>query len=502
MSGRKFDLENARKEICSLGFKILDEDFKNIKRRKFDVEDDEGYRYSLSYRALLENKDKIKARVVKNGKYAVYNIKLFLKIKFPYYELLSNEYRDNMITVKCHKHNYVFTTQWKYLSVLNSTACIECSKEKTLSRIHPNKLLLDLEKKHPNIEILNPKDIINTLSIVKCKCKIDGNEWDTPISNLRRTGGCLVCGNRNTGIAKRKDISEIIKQCEITNPYIIIKSKENLGSKIPLLCECKECGREFKRLPNDLTNKSYPCPHCTDRILNDGNCIAKMFPDKIIYLKNKEDGFKFKKGTHSKISLICPECGNEKSSSVSNFINKPFSCKICSDGISIPEKFVRNILIQLKIEFKNDKTLNLDGLNKRRYDIIFKNSKTVIEVNGIHHYEQSNRNKRSLEEERINDSEKRQIAINNGYEYIVIDARYSTFDWLKTNTEMQLSKYFDTSNVDWENAYFNASKSKKYESWNLYKNGMSIKEIAIELNLSNTTIKNYIKDGKDINILD
>ena len=117
----------------------------------------------------------------------------------------------------------------------------------------------------------------------------------------------------------------------------------------------------------------------------------------------------------------------------------------------------------------------------------------IIEINGIQHYEKSNRG-RSLEEEQLNDKFKKELALNNSIDnYIIIDCRYSKFDWLKENIIKELSSYFNLSNVNWELAWEESQNSLCVKTWELFEQGYSIKQIAEELKLCRVTITNYIK---------
>ena len=77
--------------------------------------------------------------------------------------------------------------------------------------------------------------------------------------------------------------------------------------------------------------------------------------------------------------------------------------------------------------------------------------------------------------------------------YIVIDCRYSKLEWIRESIIKELGNYFDLSNINWEKVWEKSQKSKCIETWKLYDNGYSVKDIAIELNLCETCVRNYIK---------
>ena len=54
-----------------------------------------------------------------------------------------------------------------------------------------------LNSVNPNIEILSKEYLKDSVKL-QCKCKIDGYEWKTTWSNLRRSASCPKCAkNRN-----------------------------------------------------------------------------------------------------------------------------------------------------------------------------------------------------------------------------------------------------------------------------------------------------------------
>ena len=108
---------------------------------------------------------------------------------------------------------------------------------------------------------------------------------------------------------------------------------------------------------------------------------------------------------------------------------------VLSDGISIPEKFMWNVLKELNIEFKTQlNKKDFDWCQNYKYDFYIPSLNMVIETHGRQHYEKSDRG-RTLEEEQLNDKLKKELALNNNIKnYIIVDCRKSELEWLKENT--------------------------------------------------------------------
>lgn len=64
-----------------------------------------------------------------------------------------------------------------------------------------------------------------------------------------------------------------------------------------------------------------------------------------------EDGENVVYNTNTKLCFVCPDCGREILRTPKSFTNGIFSCRICGDGVSFPEKFFLNMLDQLDVNY-------------------------------------------------------------------------------------------------------------------------------------------------------
>lgn len=86
-----------------------------------------------------------------------------------------------------------------------------------------------------------------------------------------------------------------------------------------------------------------------------------------------------------KVDLICPDCGERKTMIVNDLVVRGFSCGICGDGVSYPNKILRALLkvFSSKVDsFEFEKSF--DWSNNRQYDGYFiKNNKEyIVEMQG------------------------------------------------------------------------------------------------------------------------
>lgn len=233
------------------------------------------------------------------------------------------------------------------------------------------------------------------------------------------------------------------------------------------------------------------------------NDVATTHPQYTKHFVNVEDAYIHTCGSNRKVALKCYICGHVKSITVNNLIYQGFSCDLCSDGLSYPEKLVASVLTKLNIDFIKQLSYDNGG---HKYDFYLPIYKTILETHGMQHYQQSGRG-RSLEEEQKNDSCKRQLAIKNGVlneNYHEIDCRYSTLDYCRPNIEQALSNYIDIATLtdeDWKQADAQAQKSLKIEVCKYWKevkdanSKLTPQRVADDFGVTHVAVRNYLKWG-------
>ena len=265
--------------------------------------------------------------------------------------------------------------------------------------------------------------------------------------------------------------------------------------------------------------KGKKCPVCCKppRVIIKGiNDIATTHPHLVKYFVNIEDSYNHSYCSTDKVLLKCPNCGKTIYKRI-ELLRYGYICPQCSDGISMPNKFMCTLLDMLsyKYNIKNIKTeYSPFWITNKRYDFYFEynNEKYIIEMNGEQHYKESGFKKkggRTLEEEQKNDKYKKELALQNGIKpnnYIVIDCRESEFDFIRNNTIKQFKLLFNLDGVDWINIFNKCQKSKVKEVcdyWHEHKeiNGENIStlDIAKIFKISDTTIRLYLKKGNKLN---
>ena len=210
------------------------------------------------------------------------------------------------------------------------------------------------------------------------------------------------------------------------------------------------------------------------------------------------DRFRKGKGDIKHYSLKCLDCNNTYDRSEGHVRNRGVKCPICGDGISYPQKFMTSVLKQLKVDFTTEYIINEN--KDSRYDFYIPHLNLIIEVHGVQHYNGSFKSYggRTLEEEQENDRIKMKTALELGYNYIVINAKDSSIDWLKNSIEKsEMNTMFNLAIVNWEECgMFATSSFTKQVCEDFEDNDSAIaNKLAIKYGVARTTIVRHLKKG-------
>lgn len=309
--------------------------------------------------------------------------------------------------------------------------------------------------------------------------------------------------DRNNGILKITDryIKRIPRKCR---GKIYTKNQKRYKYI------CLTCGYNGDISEEDLKFQKTGCPSCSGRVPLVGKTdMWTTHPELAKKLKNKSDGYKYSCMSNAKVDWICPNCHNEiLQKSIANVNAHGLSCSQCSDGNSYPNKFISSFLNYYNINFFTEKIFewskNLinDPICKNKYyDFYIPDYNLVVEANGAQHYEKPIGSARSLQEEKINDSIKKNLAISNGIDFYAIDCRKSDCNYIFKNlldSGLISLLNINCTEKDLCEIAKNVEKSYVVECYKLWKNGKSNEFLEAYFKKSKNTIKSYIKKGINI----
>lgn len=274
------------------------------------------------------------------------------------------------------------------------------------------------------------------------------------------------------------------------------------------------CNRPFDLTPHQF-KKGRRCPFCANRKVYVGiNDLNTVRPDIVKYLYNKEDRF-LHYGSGQVVLWVCPDCGEIFPRSICDMCRRGFSCPKCGDGISYPNKFMYNILLQIKnLDFlereyrpKWCKYIYKDKNTFGRYDIYFgyRNKKYIIELDGgLGH---GNRTLYQTVEESIDiDNIKDKLAEEHNIKIIRINCDYAQsdrFTFIKDKIlNSELKNILDLSIIDFDKADFDSLESYVILSSKYWNEGFTIGEISKKLDVYSDTITRYLTNAAKYGLCD
>lgn len=351
---------------------------------------------------------------------------------------------------------------------------------------------------------INPYKVTHgTRQKVWWKCNKCGNEWKSFITNTSRGHGCPECAKIHLSEIKRITHNDFCNQITEVNPNITIIS-QYAGNRNKVLCKCNIDGYEWEAWPSHLL-RGRGCPLCANQVIIAGvNDIATKRKDLIPYFKNKEEAHLYTTNSNVSIRGVCPNCGYEKDIYIGHLTNSGFGCSICGDGVSYPNKFIRNVLKQLDISFIPE--FSPSWLGQRAFDVYFEfnNNKYIIEMDGGlgHGYGKHFKSSLTVEDLKERDIEKDKLAIEHGINVIRIDCWYKNFNrakYIKDNIiNSELKDILDFSHINWIDCDIMSQKSLVKQVCDFYNStNDSIQNIANNFQLSVSTVKRYLAKGTE-----
>lgn len=223
----------------------------------------------------------------------------------------------------------------------------------------------------------------NQYEKVKIICPEHGEFLQIPKSHMSGNG-CKKCSNylnkiKFTDVKKihKLDLKTIITR--LSEIYDYDYSKCELDVVFLKNIMCKKHGFFNKRLNNHL-RQNQGCTKCRSNKSNIHEFIKKS---NLIHQNEYDYSNSFYINNRTKIEIKCKDHGVFKQTPTKHLSGQ--GCPICHSEItSKGEKFIRNYLIENKIEFESQKII---PETKLRFDFFLSNKNLFIEYDGIQHFE-------------------------------------------------------------------------------------------------------------------
>ena len=372
-----------------------------------------------------------------------------------------------------------------------------------------------------DISVLEP--YVNQRTKILHRCNIHNFEWMGRTRQMAEGhNGCIYCSSEKRSKGLTQNIEKVKE-----------KLKRVCGDEFTLNDDNEYLGHDKKmyfthHLPDGSSHIVYSkpdriynhkCPVCSGLQVCIGlNDIWTTNPDLGNLLANPDDGFKYMQNSNKHTDFKCPVCGYICKDKSINQVNRDMDvrCPICKDGISYPNKFIFNSLLQIKdkLDFLDreyrPKWCKFELKEKIRtgvYDIYLgiNNKEYIIEMDGGFHEKLHSKEKYyTLEDIKYIDSMKDKLAIEHNIEMIRIDCSYDYHDRykyiLRNILNSKLSEILPLELIDFEEANIKSQKSLLVEACNLWNNGYAAHEIMLELNIGKWLVSSYLKQGQKYNL--
>ncbi len=319
--------------------------------------------------------------------------------------------------------------------------------------------------------------------------------------------------NKNNDIKQCVDLSGLPHKGK-NNQFV--DWKNSAGYSIPFMYD-NVCG-EIQIIGYDNGNKcGYSNPHIIIMIENYvqqplristsvirngllynlvGSKIINSDKDMVKYLVNKSDAYTVAYGSKKLIKMKCPICGTIYDKMPNTVHTYGFSCSVCGDGYSVPNKLMRNILTQLQIDFipeVNKKHFSWIGKYKYDFYVLINDENILIEMDGGYHKWQHDI-----------DKIKSDLAIRNHFKLIRIDCDYNgnPLIYIKNNLiNSELNNILNLSMVDWGQCRIAMVDSEVRYACQLWEEeAYGTTEIANAIGKDRHTVVSYLRRGFDIGL--
>lgn len=299
----------------------------------------------------------------------------------------------------------------------------------------------------------------------------------------------------------RISLEEVQRRVSEKHPEIEVL--ELVGVKY-IRCLCHKCEQIYIANKYNAINSHSGCPVCRNTYVIAGfNDIATTSPEMVKYFTDSDYPKMHSISSNKKTTVRCPDCGYIKITSP-NAMTRNFACPSCSDGISYPNKFVREVLNQLHLDAVYE--YQPHWAKPYFFDNWFQHEgfEYIVEVDGGYHYERTKKDalfQKKYKNTTRNDQIKETLASQHNIKVIRIDAFQSEPDYLKASVmKSELAELFDLSSIDWCMCDKKALASKMIESCKLLNENYSVDDISKKLQVGTCSVRNYLKRGRKLGL--
>ena len=237
---------------------------------------------------------------------------------------------------------------------------------------------------------------------------------------------CRKCGHMRISECRTLSNEDVKRRVESKNGNVLLNPEEYQGSTVRnLRVLCGRCGNQFVTSLSSINNGSGMCPTCGSEVCGSKtkysmeDIIEMSNIDGVSMVVNPEDY----KNMETKLKFLCSSCNQQYTTTPHLYIIGGFTrcenCKIKSQG----QEDIKNVLNEFRVEYIPQMRFD-DCRDKRRlpFDFYLPAYNLLIQFNGGQHYYSVEYfgGQEHLEYVQKHDAMKKQYAIDNGFDYLVI----------------------------------------------------------------------------------
>lgn len=419
--------------------------------------------------------------------------------------------------IDCHCKKCDLTWNVQPISI-REQGCPRCSNNKTRRktteeyREEINKLF--------NGKVTVVEEYVNANKKILHKCLIHNVEYKMQPSHALRGQQCPYCADEKKIRNRTKPLDIFLQELKDKKgtEYEYISGYKNSSTNAIFRHHMKNGEyHDFKMTPNSILSK-YNCPCCSGYQVAIGyNDFNTKHPKLVNWLENIEDGLTHTASSGAVVNWICPHCKYKMKKSFALVHTNGITCPCCDDGYSYPNKFIFNLLLQIKdsLDFLDREyrpewcVFKMDNRDCYGiYDIYFElnNKSYIVEMDGgLGHGNRIRTDANiTLEESLLRDKLKDDLASEHDIKVIRIDCDYGAndrFEYIKNNIcSSALAEIIDMNLLDFDDANIKSLESMLIKAVGYWNDNMTIADIAEKINVHECTVTSYLQTAKKYGI--
>lgn len=274
------------------------------------------------------------------------------------------------------------------------------------------------------------------------------------------------------------------------------------------ICQCQKCGYITYDCPipeQSLKHLKRGCPVCAGKkVVKGKNDIATTDSWMLPFFVHEEEASLYSHSSDKKVLMKCPDCGtiiDNKIRIANLYHRKEVPCPRCKDGFTFPNRFMRELLKQLNIEFISE--FSPIWIGDLRYDFYLPKYNIIIEMDGgigHGHIAGGSYDTFSPSYTKAKDKFKEEVAEMHGISVIRFDCKRTDFKHMvDIISNSVLKNYFNIDNLDYVEIFNNSVSNLTKKICEYYMNThCSISEIANKYDINFNTVYHYLLLGAEL----